>query len=152
MNLKELLTSERVATNVKAETWEDAVRAVGQLMVDTGAVAESYIDGMIRTCKELGPYIVIAPGVALPHSRPEDGVLKPCMAFISLDPPINFGNPENDPVSLVIAFGAVDNQQHVDALRDMATILAEPTNLEALRAAKTKEQILQVMWSAPPAA
>lgn len=149
MNLKQLLTAERVATNVQVDNWEDAVRAIGRLMVDTNVVEERYIDGMINTAKELGPYIVIAPGLALPHSRPEDGVLQPCMALITLEPPVNFGNPDNDPVNLVIAFGAVDNEQHVEALRDMATILSEPSNLAALHAAKTKEEILEVMWSTP---
>lgn len=151
MNLRQLLTAERVATDVTVEDWEGAVRAVGRLMVDTGVVEERYIDGMIDTAKELGPYIVIAPGLALPHSRPEDGVLQPCMALITLKPPVNFGNPDNDPVDVVIAFGAVDHEQHVEALRDMATILSEPSNLAALRAAKTKEQILEIMWSAPEA-
>ncbi len=149
MNLRELLTAERVATKVRVDNWEHAVRAIGRLMVDSGVVEERYIDGMIHTAKELGPYIVIAPGLALPHSRPEDGVLEPCMALITLDPHIEFGNPDNDPVDLVIAFGAVDNEQHVEALRDMATILSEPGNLEALRAAETKEEILEVMWSVP---
>ena len=149
MNLRELLTRERIATNVQVDHWEDAVRAVGRLMVDTGAVEERYIDGMINTAKELGPYIVIAPGLALPHSRPEHGVLEPCMALITLEPPTEFGNPDNDPVDLVIAFGAVDNEQHVEALRDMATILSEPSNLDALRAADTEEEILKVMWSVP---
>jgi mannitol operon transcriptional antiterminator len=151
VNLRQLLTAERVATDVTVEDWEGAVRAVGRLMVDTGVVEERYIDGMIDTAKELGPYIVIAPGLALPHSRPEDGVLQPCMALITLKPPVNFGNPDNDPVDVVIAFGAVDHEQHVEALRDMATILSEPSNLAALRAAKTKEQILEIMWSAPEA-
>jgi len=149
VNLKELLTAERVATKVKVDNWEDAIRAVGRLMVDTGVVEERYIDGMINTAKELGPYIVIAPGLALPHSRPGDGVLEPCMALITLESPVNFGNADNDPVSLVIAFGAVDNKQHVEALRDMATILSDANNLAALRAAKTKEEILKVMWSTP---
>ena len=149
MNLRELLTRERIATNVQVDHWEDAVRAVGRLMVDTGAVEERYIDGMINTAKELGPYIVIAPGLALPHSRPEDGVLEPCMALITIEPPTEFGNPDNDPVDLVIAFGAVDTEQHVEALRDMATILSEPGNLDALRAADTEEEILKVMWSVP---
>ncbi len=151
MNLRQILSAERVATDVTVEDWEGAVRAVGRLMVDTGVVEERYIDGMIDTAKELGPYIVIAPGLALPHSRPEDGVLQPCMALVTLKPPVDFGNPDNDPVDVVIAFGAVDHEQHVEALRDMATILSEPSNLAALHAAKTREQILEIMWSAPEA-
>jgi mannitol/fructose-specific phosphotransferase system IIA component (Ntr-type) len=151
VNLKQLLTAERVATNVKVDNWEDAVRAIGRLMVDTNVVEERYIDGMINTAKELGPYIVIAPGIALPHSRPEDGVLAPCMALITLAPPIDFGSSENDPVRVVIAFGAVDNQQHVQALQDMALILSDSDNLNALQSAEIEEEILRVMWSSPTA-
>lgn len=149
MKLRDILTVERVATRLSVPNWEEAVRAAGRLLVETGGAEPSYVEGMIRTAKELGPYIVIAPGIALPHSRPEDGVLAPCVSVITLDPPIAFGNAENDPVHLVIAFGAVDHQQHVDALRDLATILSEPSNVEALFAAQTKEDLLAVLWSLP---
>jgi mannitol/fructose-specific phosphotransferase system IIA component (Ntr-type) len=149
LNLRELLTADRIATKVRVDDWEEAIRAIGRLMVDTEVVEERYIEGMIHTAKELGSYMVIAPGLALPHSRPEDGVIAPCMALITLDPPIEFGNPDNDPVDLVIAFGAQDQEQHMEALCDMATILSEPANRASLRAATTKEEILDVMWSAP---
>ena len=71
MKLEEILPIERIILNVKVENWEEAIRAVGRVMVDTGVVEERYIDGMIKTTKELGAYIVIAPGVAIPHSRPD---------------------------------------------------------------------------------
>ena len=51
MDLKELLPIERIAISVDAEDWESAVRAVGRLMVDTGAVEDRYIDEMIYTTK-----------------------------------------------------------------------------------------------------
>ena len=53
-------------------------------MVKNGTIEERYIDGMIETVKNLGPYIVIAPGVALPHARPEDGVIEPSMSLVTL--------------------------------------------------------------------
>jgi len=95
--------------------------------------------------RQLGPYIVIAPGVALPHARPEDGVLKPCLALVTLDPPMAFGNPNYDPVRLVFAIGAVDAYQHIDALRSFATLLSETSNLEALLKAQTVEEILRIL-------
>lgn len=145
MELKELLIPERVDVQVEASTWEDAVRAVGRLMVDTGVVEERYIDGMIETVKQLGPYIVIAPGIAMPHALPEKGVLENCMAIITLDPPVEFGNEDNDPVYIVLAFGARDKTDHMQALRQVATVLGKQENVDALQAAKTKEDILTIM-------
>jgi len=147
MNLKDLLDLDTVDTQVEVTDWEDAVRAVGRLMVADGAVEERYIDGMIRTAKELGPYIVVAPGIALPHSRPEDGVKRTCMAFITLKTPVEFGNEINDPVDLVVAFGAVDNKQHIDALRGLATILGNEKSVQRLRETQTREELLEIMWS-----
>lgn len=147
MSIKELLTAERVTTNVEAKDWEEAVRSAGRLLVDTGVVEERYIEGMINMTKELGAYIVIAPGLAIPHSRPEDGVIEPCMAVVTLDPPIPFGHIDNDPVRVLIAFGAVDSKGHVEALSQMATILSDKENYQALMKAKTKKEVLAIMWS-----
>lgn len=146
MDIKELLTADRIAVDVQASDWEEAVRAVGRLLVDTGATEERYIDGMINTTRELGPYIVIAPGLAIPHSRPEDGVLKPCMAVVQLATPVEFGNPDNDPVKTLIAFGVVDSSQHVEALKHVAEILTDPDNFEALQNAISPDEILNILW------
>jgi mannitol/fructose-specific phosphotransferase system IIA component (Ntr-type) len=152
LDLKDILTPERVAVNVQAKDWEEAVRQVGQLLVDTGVVEGRYVDSMVATTKELGPYIVIAPGLAIPHGRPEDGVLQPCMAVAMLDAPVNFGNPDNDPVRILIALGAVDAVQHVEALRQMAEILSDEGNFKALQAARSREDVLKILWSASTSA
>ena len=149
MKLKDLLLPSRVSVDVVAADWTEAVQAAGQLLVDTGGVEDSYIEGMIRTTKELGPYIVIAPGLAIPHARPEDGVVEPCMAVVSLSTPVPFGNEENDPVKVLIAFGATDHDEHVDAIGQMTEVLSDPENLEAVKAAQTPEQILSVMLGSP---
>lgn len=147
MTFEELLPKERIAVSVQAEDWESAVRAVGQLMVDTGAVEERYIDGMINTTKELGPYIVIAPGVAIPHARPEDGVLKPCLAFAKLKTPVEFGNKDNDPVTLLFALGALDHDQHVSALQKIAEILMDETKFQNLINAETVEDVSNILYA-----
>ncbi len=156
MDFSDLLTVDTIAVNVQATDWRDVVRQVGRFMVNSGAVEERYIDGMIRTAEELGPYIVIAPGIAMPHSRPEDGVIRPVMALLTLREPIEFGNPENDPVRLVFAFGAVDNEQHVEALRQVSLVLSrfydELGGIDALLACETPEELLQAMLDALPEA
>lgn len=145
MKMKDLLPKDRIALSVSAGNWEEAVRAVGRLLVDTEAVEERYVEGMIRTTKELGPYIVIAPGVAIPHSRPEDGVLSPCLAFARLKTPVEFGNKDNDPVHILFALGAVDHEQHVEAIQQIAEILMDESKFQILLEAATIDDIAEVL-------
>lgn len=67
--LRDLLTPKAVRVQVHANNWEDVVRIGGQVMVDNGLVTPSYIDAMVKTVTEMGPYIVIAPGIAMPRAR-----------------------------------------------------------------------------------
>ena len=72
--LRNLLTEKTIQLNVEAKNWEQAVRMGGQLLIDNGFVESRYVDAMVKAVKEMGPYIVIAPGIAMPHARPEEGV------------------------------------------------------------------------------
>ena len=87
-----------------------------------------YIDAMVQAVRDMGPYMVLAPGIALAHARPEDGMLKVGMSIINLAEPVEFGNEANDPVSLVISFGGIDQESHVEMLRTLALFLMEESN------------------------
>jgi PTS system ascorbate-specific IIA component len=143
--LLKMIYKETIALDVKANDWKDAVRAAGSLLVDTGSVEPRYVAAMIETVFSMGPYIVIAPGVALPHARPEDGVIKPCMSMITLHTPVNFGNQANDPVKLIVAFGTIDNKAHIEALTCLAKLLGDPEKLDALKQAKNVECIEDII-------
>ncbi len=141
-----------VRAQVNAPDWQAAVRAAGNLLVSAGIADPHYIEAMIRTAKELGPYIVIAPGVALPHARPEQGCLRTGFAAISLDPPIPFGNPDNDPVSLVIAFAAKDHQAHISALASLARAISDPHIREQAASAEDDSTLASLLnGTFPPA-
>ena len=147
MNLRELLRPPLVAVDVAVDDWEGAVRAAGNLMVAEGSVEPRFVDAMIRVAHEFGPYIVVAPGIALPHARPEDGVIRASISVITLATPVNFGNPDNDPVNLVIALAAIDNKQHIQGLADLAAVLGEPDNVVRLKTCKTAQEVQDVFWS-----
>jgi len=147
MNLRDLIRPELVQVGVKVNDWQEAIHVAGKLMADDAAVEPRYADAMIRVAKEFGPYIVVAPGIALPHARPEDGVVKASIAVVRLDTPVNFGNKDNDPVYLLVALAAIDHNQHIDGLRELAGVLGDEENIKLIKAAKTKEELLKVFWS-----
>lgn len=144
-SLGKMLHKDTIALNVQVGEWQEAVRKAGDLLVNSGAVEPRYVDAMIETVKSIGAYIVIMPGVALPHARPEDGVRKPCMSLVTLKTPVNFGNKDNDPVSLVIAFGTIDNKAHLDALSALAKILGEPEKLDGLLRAASVQDVEKII-------
>src|SRR5512141_2453888 len=118
--LSDYISADQIRLQAPAADWRAAVQAGGDLLLNAGVCEPRYIQAMILAVEELGPYMVLAPGIALAHARPEDGVLKMGMAILTLAVPVNFGSPENDPVSLVIAFGGVDKHSHIKMLQELA--------------------------------
>ena len=89
---------------------------------------------MIETVEKMGPYIVIAPGLALAHSRPSEAVLKTGLSWVRLSTPVKFGNKANDPVSLVIGLAGHDENEHITVMSAIASSLINPKKTAALAA------------------
>ncbi|WP_054950516.1 BglG family transcription antiterminator [Numidum massiliense] len=143
--LQDVLDTSTIRLDQHAEDWKEAITIAGNLLVETDAVEPRYIQGMIRNVENLGPYIVITPGVAMPHARPEEGVKRVCLSMVRLDKPVNFGNPTNDPVKLVFALGGVDHESHLQVLSQLVTLLDNPEALQVLQEATDLEEILRVI-------
>jgi len=143
--IKDLFSKNTIATNLNVDTWQDAVKAAGNLMLEEGLIEEKYIDSMINKVQELGPYIVIAPGIAMPHSRPEDGVNKTGMSLITLEKGINFGHEKNDPVNLVIALAAKDNKSHISSLAELMDVLGNQELLNKILSSDSSEEIYELL-------
>lgn len=143
--LSELLSPSTILLDADAADWREAIRLSGELLVSTGATDPAYTEAMIRTVEEHGPYIVIAPGFALAHSRPDESVHRTGMSFVRLAEPIAFGNAANDPVTLVMALAAADSSAHREALAALAGVLADPARRSLLDAARTREDVLAAL-------
>lgn len=145
--LTDLLKLESIAVDVEARDWEDAIEKSAQALIRDGVVEPGYVTGMIRAVKDLGPYIAIAPGVAIAHAKPDCGVLRTGMALTTLRTPVPFGHKANDPISLVITLAAVDHDAHLNAMGDMVDILSDPERFRAILDADTPEAVYACLRS-----
>ncbi|SHH74673.1 Transcriptional antiterminator [Caloranaerobacter azorensis DSM 13643] len=143
--LNELITEETIALNVEVKDWKDAVYKGAEMLLIKDYIDKSYIDGIIKNILEIGAYIVIAPGIALPHARPECGVKKLSMSLMTLKNPVEFGNEDNDPVKLVITLAAIDNEMHLKALSQLMGLLNNSEDVQAIFNAKNKKEILCII-------
>ncbi|MBS4210185.1 PTS sugar transporter subunit IIA [Bacillus sp. FJAT-50079] len=145
-SLNNMITDGSVQLGVSAENWEEAIRIGGSLLKKNGFITQQYIDAMVDTCKELGPYIVIAPGLAMPHSAPEKGVIKPAVSLITLSQPVEFGNKDHDPVSVVFCIAATkDHDQLVAALTQITGIASNSNTFNKLIVANSLEDVKSII-------
>lgn len=144
-HMLDLLTEKLLKAQVNAHNPMQVIDICGNLLIQSGFVEPSYVDAMKRSLEENGPYMVIVPGVALLHARPENGVKKVCIAMVTLKEPIPFGHKDNDPVRLAIAFGAIDKQNHLNLLADLMQLLSDTSTIAEICQAADPSQILRIL-------
>lgn len=82
------------------------------LLVKADVVEPRYYRAILDGVAQFGPYFVIAPGLAMPHGRPEEGVKKTGFALVTLKKPLVFNHEDNDPVDILITMAAVNANTH----------------------------------------
>ncbi|MBA5770249.1 PTS sugar transporter subunit IIA, partial [Escherichia coli] len=66
--LEELLPKERITFKESVADWREAILVASKSLQQEGYISRNYQHAMIENIEKLGPYIVIAPGIALPHA------------------------------------------------------------------------------------
>lgn len=145
--IEKILTKDFVRTGVSASDWKEAIHEGVKPLLEKGYIEERYEEAILENFKELGPYMVIAPGVVLSHARPENGVVQMGMSIVNLLEGVKFGHETNDPVYLVITLAASDNTSHLELLRELMGILMEGTKLHTLKFEKDLQKVLALFHS-----
>ncbi len=144
--VERLIRSGTILVRHHAGDWEEAVRVGGALMVEAGLAEDRYIQAIIENHRTIGPYFVIAPGIAMPHAKPENGVLETGYALMTLDEPVEFGDEENDPVDILIFAGAINREEHNrEVIPQIAELCDSDVHIAALRAAGTTEEMVAAL-------
>lgn len=143
--LSDFLTEDLVQLNIASSSWEDAIRKSVQPLVDNKKVTEGYVDDIIKGVNELGPYIVITEHVALPHARPESGVLEPAIGITVLKDSVEFGSKDNDPVKFLFPLAAKDSEGHLSALQSLVELLSDSDFFAQLEKAQSPKDVVDLV-------
>jgi PTS system ascorbate-specific IIA component len=125
--------------------WRDAIIKGSQPLVDSKRIEDRYVDAMIKNVEEVGTYIHIGKGIAIPHARPEAGVKEIGMSFLRTRTPVLLLDKEEHQIDIFITIAAIDNQAHLKALSHLTKLLSDKTKLQLLKAAETAEQIIEII-------
>ena len=142
VRLSSILRLDHIVLDQGATDWQEAVRQAGEILEKNHYITPEYIDGMIDIIEENDPYIVISPGVAIPHAEASQGARRIGASFLRLKEAVCFNHKQNDPVKYVIAFSLPEGKSIGTCLYYFTEILATENFLERMDHCQTPEEIM----------
>lgn len=127
------------------ETPQEVIEYSGNLLKEAGKVNEQYVKDMVDAYNVLGAYIVMAPGLAMPHARPGGNVMENAISFVQLKQPVEFHNPSNDPVRVVIALAGASDNGHIDILQELSGLLGLGGIVEKLAEVSSYKELITMI-------
>ena len=125
---KELLLRENIRVNCKADTQEQVICQVGQMLVDSGYVKQSYVDGMVEREKTFSTFM--GNGLALPHGveAAKKEIKSSGIAVLTFPEGTDW---DGNKVNVVIGIAGV-GEEHLDILSVISDKMMDETAAEKL--------------------
>jgi len=136
-----LLTRDAVRLTERAADRDDAIRRCGAVLLEIGAIDQSYVDSMLTRERSISTYV--GEGVAIPHgtNAGKDAVHRDALAVLRFPDGLDWGG---QPVSVCVAIAATGDG-HTAILGELADILLDPQRARALREATEPDQVLELL-------
>jgi len=145
MTIKQLLQeANAVQVGIAARDWRQVIAMAAKPLVEGGYVHASYPQAVIDNTLTHGAYYVFEEGIAIPHARPETGVIRDCFSMVLLAEPISFEG--SDRADIVIMFGARDSNAHIEeGIRAIVSMLEDEETLVKLRRASSVAEVMEIL-------
>jgi len=136
-----ILSKEKIKLNAIVKDKYEAIRMVGQMLVDAGHAPQAYIEKMIDREEALSTYI--GGGLAMPHGTNEAKALirSTGMAVIIVPAGVDFGGEEA--AQLIIGLAAVGDD-HLDILTNVAMLVSEEEDMQRILNAASEEELISI--------
>lgn len=140
MKVKDYLPEKHIQTDETVADWRLAVKLASQPLLDEALITSEYIEAMIQSVEENGPYMVLADYFALIHARPGEGVLEQSMSLLVTKQPIDL---EGKPVRIFLVLAAADSESHLESLKEIMAIFMDEEKYNVILNGD-REQICQL--------
>lgn len=145
MLFRELVEKERIVFADSFARWEDAVKKAAEPLLRDGAISELYVEAMLDSIKKHGPYIVIAPQIAMPHAGAGIGVMETSISFMKVEEPVHFSDSSEHDANLIFVLASVDNESHLGLLQTLVEAISDEEVVARLLQAKKIEDLLCIV-------
>lgn len=126
----------------RVKDYKEAIKISCDSLEEKGYIKRSYFDAIMNKIEEFGPYFCIAPKIAMPHARPEDGAIKTELCVLKLNEPVDFLGKE---VRLFMTLSATDSTSHLKLMQSVAGVCMDENKLNKILNSNNEEEIMEVM-------
>ncbi|MCM7078482.1 PTS mannitol transporter subunit IIA [Enterobacter roggenkampii] len=144
MRLIDYFPESSISVKPAAKNWQEAIDFSMSSLLQNHYINAAYVEAIKTSTVTNGPYYILAPGVAMPHARPECGALKTGMSLTLLKQEVQFTEVD-EPVKLLIGLSAADADSHIGAIQALSELLCEEEMLSALLTAKSEKQLADII-------
>ena len=144
MRLIDYFPESSISIKNSAKNWQEAIDISMSSLLANHYITSDYIKAIKDSTLTNGPYYILAPGVAMPHARPECGAIKTGMSLTLLKQEVTFAD-DNEGIKLLIGLSAADSDSHIGAIQALSELLCEKEALTALLAAKSEKQLADII-------
>lgn len=143
--LTDWINESNISIVEQTQDWQSAVALAVQPLIETGAVEPRYLQAIYDMHREIGPYYVLGEGIAMPHARPEEGVIRTALSLVIINNGVEFHSEDNDPVYIVFALAAIDSNSHIEMIASLSHLFCDDEVVEKLRNCRSKDAVLQAI-------
>lgn len=141
--LKDLITEERIQFAKSVSDWREAIKIASRPLLDDNSITENYVNAMIAVIEKVGPYVVLTPGVALPHARQNEDVHRLAMSLLCVKERVYFS--EEKYANLIFILASPDGKSHIDALANLSKLFSDDAMLDKFMEADTVDDIVRLI-------
>ncbi len=126
----------------------DAIRQVGQVLVESGNIQPGYVESMLG--REAVANTYLGNGIAIPHGMPQDRELINRTGIAVLQAPDGIAWNPGETVRLVVGIAA-KSDEHIDLLRRLTRVLGDQEQVERLTRTTDPRDIIEALTGERPA-
>ncbi|MCR8659396.1 PTS sugar transporter subunit IIA [Paenibacillus endoradicis] len=136
-----ILSVEKINVHAPIKTKEEAIKLVGQMLVDAGHVPANYIDKMLE--REQLVSTDLGGGLAMPHGTNEAKslIISTGISILTVPEGIDFGGDE--PARLIIGLAAIGDD-HMDVLTNVAMLVSDEEEFEKIITSTDPNELLEI--------
>ena len=101
-------------------SWQEAIQESCLILLQKHIIDQSYVDEIIQCVETFGPYIIIAPEVAMPHSSEESaGVFGTAISFTKFKQSVTFTGDQEAKTATLFFTLAAEHLENIQQLMDL---------------------------------
>ncbi|ABY34039.1 MAG TPA: phosphoenolpyruvate--protein phosphotransferase [Chloroflexus aurantiacus] len=141
------LTAASVRIGATATSKAEAIRQVGQVLVEAGHIQPAYIESMLA--REALANTFLGNGIAIPHGKPEDRdlILETGIAVLQIPNGVTWNAGET--ARLIVGIAA-RSDEHIDILRRLTRVLGDAALVERLSQTRDPADIVEALTGSRP--